>query len=217
MRCHQFRFLLSLQYSLPKGSSFHLVTELILVDRHLAYIDFLPFPKLTKLFLGRNELTTLKDSRLSELCTPPRPGRAGSNRLRDLPELIELVIVSLPALEYIGAKDNKWANIPAAKYRNHLILGLVSKLGHEHRIRFIDDSSIGADELVESLMETGEIQSEKEKELFRFNELIKHKDLDQPHCTLDIAKSRLREAEFHRFPHLRRLQHVRGTASRTSR
>ena len=202
MRCHQFRFLLSLQYSLPKGASFHLVTELILVDQRLAYIDFLPFPLLAKLFLGRNELVTLKDSRLNQ-CVNLRVLDVRSNRLRDLQELIDL-IASLPVLEYIGAKDNKWSNIAAAKYRNHLILGIVSKLGHEHRIRFIDDSSIGADELVESLMETGEIQNEKEKELFRFNELIKHKDLASL-TTLDISKSRLREAEFHRFPRLRRL------------
>ena len=202
MRCHQFRFLLSLQYSLPKGASFHLVTELILVDQHLAYIDFLPFPQLTKLFLGRNELTTLKDSRLNG-CVNLRVLDVRSNRLRDLAELIDL-IAALPVLEYIGAKDNRWSNIQAAKYRNHLLLGIVSKLGHEHRIRFIDDSSIGADELVESLMETGEIQNEKEKELFRFNELIKHKDVANL-STLDISKSRLREAEFHRFPHLRRL------------
>ena len=202
MRCNQFRFLLSLQYSLPKGASFHLVTELILVDQHLAYIDFLPFPLLAKLFLGRNELVTLKDSRL-EQCVNLRVLDVRANRLRELQELIEL-IAALPVLEYIGAKDNKWNGIPAQKYRNQLIIGIVSKLGHDHRIRFIDDSSIGADELVESLMETGEIHNEKEKELFRFNELIKHKDLANL-TTLDIANSRLREAEFHRFPHLRRL------------
>ena len=202
MRCHQFRFLLCLQYSLPKGASFHLVKELILVDQHLAYIDFLSFPQLTKLFLGRNELTTLKDSRLSD-CVHLRVLDVRSNRLRDLQEVIDLV-ASLPVLEYIGAKDNKWTNVPAARYRSHLLLGIVNKLGHDHRIRFIDDSSIGADELVQSLMETGEIANEKEKELFRFNELIKHKDLANL-IELDISHSRLREAEFHRFPHLRTL------------
>ena len=208
MRCQQFRFLLSLQYALPKGASFHLVAELILVDQRLAYIDFAPFPKLAKLFLGRNELTSLKDSGLSG-CLSLRVLDVRSNRLRDLAELIELV-TALPALEYIGAKDNKWAGIPAAKYRNHLVLGLVSKLGHEHRIRFIDDSSIGADELVESLVETGEIANEKEKELFRFAELVKHKDASNL-TQLDIGKSKLREAEFHRFPHLQHL-HCSGNS-----
>ena len=206
LRVAQFRFLLCLQYNLPQSASFHLVKELILVDQRLSFIDFRPFPSLQKLFLGRNELTTLQRSNI-DACKQLRVLDVRSNRLRELAEVIDLIAM-LPALEYVGARDNKFKE--GAKYRNHLILGMVSKVGHGHCIRFIDDSEIGADEVVTSLVETGEIHSVREREVFRFNELIKHKDCQQV-VDLNLSNCKLQAAEFHRFPHLQRL-HIAGNA-----
>ena len=206
LRVAQFRFLLCLQFNLPQSASFHLVKELILVDQRLTFIDFRPFPLLEKLFLGRNELTALKDSNIDG-CKGLRVLDVRSNRLRELSEVIEL-IAALPVLEYIGARDNKFKE--GAKYRNHLILGMVSRLGHSHCIRFIDDSEVGADEVVTSLVETGEINSVREREVFRFNELIKHKECGAV-LDLDLSNCKLQAAEFHRFPHLQRLN-ISGNA-----
>ena len=210
-RAAQFRFLLCLQYHLPASASFHLVTELILVEQRLSVVDFSGFPLLEKLFLGRNELTTLTGSGLQR-CGRLRVLDLRSNRLRELQALISL-IAFLPLLEYIGAKDNKWKEGGGAgrQYRDQLILGIVTRLGHSHCIRFIDDSEIGADELLSSLVETGEISSLQEKEIFRFNELCKHKDaaLQQ----LDLSNCKLQAAEFHRFPQLRTLDISRNLFS----
>ena len=198
MRCHQFRFLLSLQYSLPKAASFHLVTELILVDQHLAYIDFLPFPQLTN---SSWAATSSPHSKTADSPTAPTSACSNvrSNRLRDLAEVIDL-IVSLPVLEYIGAKDNKWLIYRWPSIATTDTGHSEQALGHEHRIRFIDDSSIGADELVRVAQGDGRDQRERE-ELFRFNELIKHKDLT------NLTHSR----------HLQRADYARqsSTASRT--
>jgi len=200
MKIGQFRFLLSLQHNLPVGAQFHTVNELVLVDQKLTFIDCMGFPLLEKLFLGKNELTTLKQSGIETLIKL-KVLDLRNNKLNNLTELIELT-TKLKNLEFIGGKENKFKE--GGKYRHHLMIGLIQTVGHNHALRFIDDIELGADELVNSLSEVSSVNA-YERERWRFAEVIKQY-IDLPSLIeLDVSGCKLQCAEFARFPNLKKL------------